>query len=181
MSQPPRRAGESLFAGGGLACTLFYGVLIAGISLTAFLMIPYQILVQSHLPVSVENIQGVLANPAILNRSQTYAFTVLGMAQLFHAIGMRDIRRSVFCMKPLENWLMLVAAVAGLSLQLLVTEIPYLTEAFGTAHLSLREWLRLGILAAFPLLAHELLILLSFDFKKGGSSAVPLPSQNRAV
>lgn len=181
MSQPPRRSGESLFAGGGLACTLFYGVLIAGISLTAFLTIPYQILVQSRLPVSVENIQGVLANTEILNRSQTYAFTVLGMAQLFHAIGMRDIRRSVFCMKPMENWLMLVAAVAGLSLQLLVTEIPCLTEAFGTAHLSLREWLRLGILAAFPLLAHELLILLSFDFKKSSSPAVPLHSQDRAV
>lgn len=166
MSQPPRRSGESLFAGGGLACTLFYGVLIAGISLTAFLFIPYQILVQSRLPISVENIQGVLSNSGILNRAQTYAFTVLGMAQLFHAIGMRDVRKSVFCMKPLENRLMLVAVVAGFVLQLLVTEIPYLTEAFGTAHLSLKEWMRLGILAAFPLLAHELLLLLSFDLPR---------------
>lgn len=166
MSQPPRRAGESLFDGGGLACTLFYGVLIAGISLTAFLFIPYQILIQSRLPITVENIQGVLSNSEILNRAQTYAFTVLGMAQLFHAIGMRDVRKSVFCMKPLENRLMLVAMVAGFALQLLVTEIPYLTEAFGTAHLSLKEWVRLEILAAFPLLAHELLLLLSFDLPR---------------
>ena len=181
MSQPPRRAGESLFAGGGLACTLFYGVLIAGISLTAFLMIPYQILVQSRLPISVVHIQGVLSNTEILNRSQTYAFTVLGMAQLFHAIGMRDVRKSVFCMKPQENWLMLVAAVVGFSLQLLVTEIPYLTVAFGTAHLSLREWVRLGTLAAFPLLAHELLILLSFDFRKSNRLTVTVHSQSDAV
>jgi Ca2+-transporting ATPase len=66
-------------------------------------------------------------------------------------------------MNPLENKLMVVAAIVGLALQMLVTEIPYLTQAFGTAHLSLNEWLHLGILAAFPLLAHEILILLSFE------------------
>lgn len=166
MARPPRKAGESLFADGGLACTLFYGLLIAGISLTAFLTIPYHILVQNRLPITIANLQAVLGTGEILNRSQTYAFTVLGMAQLFHAVGMRDIRRSVFCMNHFKNKLMIAAAVIGVALQLLVTEIPYLTAAFGTAHLTLREWGRLGILAAFPLLAHEILILLSFDFKR---------------
>lgn len=163
MSHPPRKAGESLFAGGGFACTLFYGVLIAGISLTAFLMIPYHILVQSNMHITIDNIQRLLAHEDILNRAQTYSFTVLGMAQLFHAIGMRDIRRSVFRMKLVSNKLMIIAVVIGFTLQITVTEIPYLTGAFGTAHLSLNEWLRLGILAAFPLLAHEILILLSFE------------------
>ena len=32
MRRPPRDPKESLFAGGGLACTCFYGLLIAGIS-----------------------------------------------------------------------------------------------------------------------------------------------------
>ena len=166
MARPPRKSGESLFAEGGLACTLFYGMLIAGISLTAFLTIPYQILVQSRLPVTIANIQAVLGTGEILNRAQTYAFTVLGMAQLFHAIGMRDVRRSVFRMDHLKNKLMIAAAVIGLALQMAVTEIPYLNAAFGTAHLTLQEWGRLGILAAFPLLAHEILILLSFDFRR---------------
>jgi len=163
MAQPPRKAKESLFAGGGLACTIFYGMLIAGISLTAFLMLPYQILVQSNMHITIENMQNLLAHSEILNRAQTYSFTVLGMAQLFHAIGMRDIKKSVFRMKLMENKLMIVAVAVGFALQMMVTEIPYLTEAFGTAHLSLNEWLRLGILAAFPLLAHEILILLSFE------------------
>ena len=40
-------------------------------------------------------------------------------------------------------------------------------QAFGTVHLSGIEWLHLILLAAFPLLAHELLVLLSFhDGKK---------------
>ena len=168
MIKPPRKAGERLFAGGGLACTLFYGVLIAGISLTAFLMIPYQILVQSNLPITMENVKNLLAHSEILNRAQTYSFTVLGMAQLFHAIGMRDMRKSVFRMNFWENKLMVIAVAVGFALQMLVTEIPYLTEAFGTVHLSLHEWLRLGILAAFPLIAHEILILLSFEPRKKG-------------
>lgn len=36
MRRPPRKAGESLFSGGGWFYTLFYGLLIAGISLLAF-------------------------------------------------------------------------------------------------------------------------------------------------
>ncbi len=161
MSRPPRKAGESLFAGGGLACTLFYGVLIAGISLTAFFMVPYEILVNNNFQVTIPNIQKLLEHTEVLNRAQTYSFTVLGMAQLFHAIGMRNMRKSVFKMKLWENTLMIIAVVVGFGLQIAVTEIPYLTNAFGTAHLSLSEWLNLGFLASFPLLAHEILILLS--------------------
>ena len=72
---------------------------------------------------------------------------------------MRDVEKSVFGMNHLKNRLMLLALAAGFLLQIAVTEIPFLTAAFGTAHLSLREWLRLLILAAFPLLAHELFVL----------------------
>jgi Ca2+-transporting ATPase len=93
-------------------------------------------------------------------RAQTYAFTVLGMSQLFHAVGMRDIHRSVFRMNHLENKWMIVAFILGFVLQISVTEIPVLIQAFGTVHLELHEWIRLTILAAFPILAHELMVFL---------------------
>ena len=48
-------------------------------------------------------------NRKVLKRAQTYAFTVLGMSQLFHAVGMRDVRQSIFSQRPFENRLMLVA------------------------------------------------------------------------
>lgn len=47
-----------------------------------------------HLPITLENISAVMAQEGLLRRSQTYAFTVLGMSQLFHAVGMRDMERS---------------------------------------------------------------------------------------
>lgn len=159
MHRPPRAKRESLFAGGGLRCTLIYGGLIALLSITAFLHIPVSILREAHLELTAEAIRQILANSDILSRSQTYAFTVLGLSQLFHAIGMRDVETSVFSMKHLENKLMLAALCIGIMLQLLVTEVPYFIALFGTCHLELHEWGMLMILAAAPLLVHEVLLL----------------------
>ncbi len=167
MKYPPRHKGESLFARGGLVCTCFYGVLIAGISLTAFLMLPCTLLERMGLPVTLSNLSSILAQEAVLYKAQTYSFTVLGMSQLFHAIGMRDMHRSFFRMHPLENKLMVLACLLGFALQFAVTEVPFLINAFGTSHLSGREWGVLTVLAAFPLLAHEVIVLFGGGAKKG--------------
>lgn len=175
MQHPPRRPDESLFARGGFACTCFYGFLIAMISLTAFLMLPFAILhIEGALPANLiqlfnpgafpsllRSLSEVLGRENVLAKSQTYAFTVLAMSQLFHAIGMRDVRRSLFRMNHLENKLMILACAVGFALQFAVTKVPFLIQAFGTAHLDSGEWLMLSILAAFPMLAHEILVLMA--------------------
>lgn len=168
MRQHPRKANESLFARGGLLCTCFYGVLISGVSLTAFLMLPWALLRTNGLAVTLENLAQILQNGSVLSKAQTYAFTVLGMSQLFHAVGMRDTQRSVFRMNHLENKLMILACAAGFLLQFAVTEIPFLIQAFGTSPLSGREWMRLSVLAAAPLFAHEIfaLMFLSKSYRK---------------
>ncbi|HIT91199.1 MAG TPA: cation-translocating P-type ATPase [Candidatus Merdenecus merdavium] len=158
MNKPPRHPKESLFAHGGLACTLFYGSLIAVISLAAFLITPYRILVPNGLPFTLSNITAALGNDMILVRSQTYAFTVLGISELFHAIGMRNVELSVFKMDHKSNKLMIVAFFLGLFLQVIVTEVPYLVNLFGTVRLTLKEWGFLVGLSSMPLVAHEFLI-----------------------
>ncbi len=159
MREPPRSAKEGMFANGGLACTIFYGLLIAAISLTAFLKIPWEVLAEVQKEFCLSNIAGVLQDEAVLARAQTYAFTVLGMSQLFHALGMRDVRTSVFSGKRTFNPVMAAAFVLGILLQMAVTEIPYLVNMFGTAPLVWQEWALLLILAAFPVLAHEIFVL----------------------
>ena len=161
MEEPPRGKDESLFSRGGMACTLFYGFLIAVISLTAFLRLPVGILAAEGRRITVESLSLVLGDPAVLARCQTYAFTVLGLSQLFHAVGMRDVGRSVFRLNHLENRLMLAAATLGVFLQVLVTENSRLVALFQTAALSGTEWRELLFLAAAPLAAHELLAGLS--------------------
>lgn len=158
MREPPRSAKEGMFANGGLACTIFYGLLIAAISLTAFLKLPWEILMEGGQKFTLSNLAAVLQNEAVLVRAQTYAFTVLGMSQLFHALGMRDVRTSVFSGKRTFNPVMAAAFGLGVLLQLAVTEIPYLVGMFGTAPLAWQEWAVLMILAAFPVLAHEIFV-----------------------
>lgn len=137
MRKPPRDAKESLFAHGGWFLTVFYGAVIGGITLYAF-----------HLG------------------GQTYAFTVLGISQLFHAIGMRDQNRSIFRMNHLENPAMILAFVIGLGLQVMVTEIPYFITAFQTERLGLEMWIKLLGLSAVPLLIHEIRLLFAGNTEK---------------
>ena len=161
MKEPPRKSSDSLFSHGGLSCTLCYGVVIGAVSLLAFLTVPYQELLRGSLPVTFVNLGKMLQVEAVLSKAQTHAFTVLGMSQLFHAIGMRDVNKSVFRMQHLDNVYMLIALGAGIGLQLLVTEVPYFVELFGTSRLSLQEWGMLGLLSCLPLMVHELLVLSS--------------------
>ena len=159
MSRPPRNPKENLFAHGGLFCTLFYGTLIALISLVAFMTIPYAYLQANHAEFTMTNIMTVLAVPELLARAQTYAFTVLGLSQLFHAIGMRNVEESVFKIGLFNNKLMILSFVLGFLLQFSVTEIPTLVTMFGTAKLSHGEWGRLLCLASLPLWAHEIMLI----------------------
>ncbi len=166
MAQKPRKASESLFSRGGLICTCFYGVLIAAVSLTAFLMLPAALLQNRGMEISLRALSDLLKEEQVLSRAQTYAFTVLGMSQLWHAVGMRDTNRSVFRMNHLENKLMIAACVTGFLLQSAVTEVPFLVNAFGTSALSGNEWIRLSVLSAMPLLAHEIIALTFFTAGK---------------
>lgn len=157
MKRHPRAKKESLFAKGGLSCTLLYGFLIAFISTAAFLQLPIGRLMRTGSPITVESLGRLMSDQVFLSRCQTYAFTVLGISQLFHAIGMRDVETSLFRMNHLRNKLMILAVFLGLLLQLLVTEVPYFVGIFGTCSLAPIEWLLLLTLSAVPLLAHEIL------------------------
>lgn len=158
MEKPPRSGRESLFAGGGLFCTLFYGCLIAAVSLAAYFSVPFSRLGQNNLPVTLENLRMILTDPQVLMRAQTYAFTVLGISELFHAIGMRSVEQSLFRINPFSNPLMILALFLGIFLQVAVTEFPLLTSIFETVRLSLGEWAGLIFLSSMPMLAHEFLL-----------------------
>jgi Ca2+-transporting ATPase len=157
MREEPRRRGESLFAKGGLLCVICYGLVIGGISLAAFLKVPYDRIVMEGLPLSLHNVLEGLQISTVLARAQTHAFMVLGISQLFHAIGMRDVNRSVFRMNHRNNPYMIFAFAMGILLQVAVTEITPLIQLFGTVRLGMEEWLQLTALSATPLLVHELL------------------------
>ncbi len=135
MKNKPRDPGESIFAGGGYAFTVSMGAAIAAASLFAFIIAPGGI-----------------------RHAQTYAFTVLAMAQLFNAIGMRDMNKSVFRINHMENKTMIVAVAIGFLLQIAVTEVPFFVGVFETVELSVMEWLKLLLIASTPLWIHEIIV-----------------------
>ena len=161
MHEKPRRKEDSLFAKGGLLCVICYGLVIGGVSLAAFLKVPYDRIIAENLPISLHNVVEGLRITSVLAKAQTHAFTVLGISQLFHAIGMRDVNRSVFRMNHRSNPYMIGAFVIGIALQAAVTEITPLIQLFGTVRLSLSEWMQLMALSATPLIVHELLVAVS--------------------
>ncbi|MGD9569291.1 MAG: cation-translocating P-type ATPase [Sedimentibacter sp.] len=176
MKLKPRDPGESLFAHGGLAFTVYNGFMIAALTLGAFLWSPISHLIEIGDPVNLENIKKMLdlATPIIVNghdymiieHAQTYAFTTLGVSQLFHAIGMRNYDKSLFKMNLFDNKAMIGAFAIGLLLQIAVTEIPLLVEVFETSRLTLKEWGNLILLSAVPLLSHEIIVAGKHIFKK---------------
>ena len=90
-------------------------------------------------------------------QAQTFAFTVLAMAQVFHMIGMTDLKHSFINVFKGKNWMLLVAFVFGLGMQVLVTEVDAMNNIFKTTHLLFLEWLELLGFAVIPLVVHEIL------------------------
>jgi Ca2+-transporting ATPase len=166
MRLKPRNPSESLFANGGMIFTLYNGLVIAGITLGAFLYSPIQHLLANGTPITLEAIKTILMDPDVIKHAQTYAFVTLGTSQLFHAIGMRNTNKSLFKMKHFDNKAMVVAFIVGLILQIAVTEIPILTEMFETVQLSLKEWIDLLLLSMVPLVSHELVVFIKMIIRK---------------
>ncbi len=174
MEASPRNPNESLFAHGGMAFTVYNGFMIAALTLGAFLWSPIIHLNNAGMEVTLENIKWMLGQViqengvdySIIEHAQTYAFTTLGISQLFHAIGMRNYDKSLFKQNLFDNKSMIGAFIIGLLLQIAVTEIPILVEAFETSKLSFKEWGNLILLSMFPLLSHEIVVAGKHIFKK---------------
>jgi len=158
MKLKPRDPNESMFAHGGLAFTVYNGIMIAGLTLAAFLWSPIIHLRADGMVINLTNIRAALEQTDIIMHAQTYAFTTLGVSQLFHAIGMRNYDKSLFRINLFDNKAMIGAFVIGLLLQLAVTEIPILVEVFETSQLSMKEWFNLILLSMVPLLSHEIIV-----------------------
>ena len=109
MKEAPRNPKENLFANGGLATTLFYGAVIAFITLGAFLIVPIEMLLDAGRGLSISGINEMMEIGNTYMRCQTYAFTTLAVSQPFHAIGLRDVKTSVFRMNYSRNRLFIFA------------------------------------------------------------------------
>ena len=159
MNKKPRKNGESIFADGGYFKVGLYSLIIAVVTLIAFLYTPIKELAAAGAGCSLKNLIGCFDNEQILMQSQTLAFCTLAVSELFHAIGMRDTETSLFKFNHLDNKIMILAFAVGIIGQLAVTEIPFLRTIFGTVQMTGAMWGLVLILSLMPLVAHEIVVL----------------------
>lgn len=163
MDDKPRNPKESLFSRGGYWVTFGYGLLITITTVFAFLMIP----IFEGGAKSIEEIAHILANDDVIRaQSQTAAFCVLSLSELFHMLGMTSIKKSFVHNFWSKNWLLWVAFGAGVVLQIAVVNIPGLNNFFSCYPLDFMHWGIVLALSIAPLIVHEVVALIIFLKKK---------------
>ena len=163
MDDKPRNPKESLFSKGGYAITFGYGLLITLTTVFAFLMIP----VFEGGARSLQQIAELLTtNEAIRMQSQTAAFCVLSLSELFHMLGMTSLRKSFVHNFWSKNWLLWLSFVIGIALQVAVVNIPGLNNFFSCAPLDIAHWGIVVALSVAPLIVHEIVALVLFIKRK---------------
>ena len=98
---------------------------------------------------------GVIPGSDSLEVARTAGFTTLVFAQLFNALNSRSETASAFRGLFTNKWLW-GALGLGTVLQVLVVQVPFLQEAFGTAPLDLGQWAAATGMASIVLWAEEL-------------------------
>ena len=167
MNRKPRDPKDGIFSHGGFTFTLGYGVVIFIITFIAYLIpgiLAFTHSTLSFAPQITETFEASYAGfvelmniEEVHREATTWAFTVLAMSQIFHMVGMTDIKRSFLHVFKDGNWMLLVSFILGFALQLAVTEFDFLANAFKTTELSWQEWLILAGMASLPLIVHEIL------------------------
>ena len=163
MDDKPRNPKESLFSHGGYFLTFGYGLLITATTVFAFLMIP----IFEENATSIQDIARIMSEkPDVLMQSQTAAFCVLSLSELFHMLGMTSLRKSFVHNFWSKNWLLWVSFVVGVALQVAVVNVPGLNNFFSCAPLDPLHWGIVLALSVAPLVVHEIVALILFLRKK---------------
>ena len=129
MKRQPRDSKEGIFAGGmGFDC-LYQGLMVTALTLLAYFLGTNQL-----------GIQLATGSHEIIHQNgMTMAFLTLSMSEIFHSFNMRSRRLSIAKMGSI-NWYLVGAMVLSLVLSTAVIYVPFLSNAFKFAHISLTEY-----------------------------------------
>ncbi len=163
MNDKPRNAKESLFSHGGYAMVFGYGILVGLATLMAFLVNPIQHMGASF---SFQGIAEYFADQSNLRTSQAMAFCVLSFSELFHMLGMVNVKKSFVMVFKDKNPLLWTSFILGMGLQFFVIFTPGVNTVFKVYPPVGVDWIWVFGLALSPLLVHEIVALVLFLRKK---------------
>ena len=126
MTKPPRSSSDGVFAGGVGFDTVYQGILVTILTLTAYFLGRF-----------------VMFDPACGTaemQGMTMAFLTMSMAEIFHSYNMRSQRGSIFKLGG-HNLFLLGSMLLSLVLTAAVIEIPFLANLFDFATIDIGEYL----------------------------------------
>lgn len=133
MKRKPRDSKEGIFAGGVGINVILQGIAVALITLVSYVTGHY---IESGVFEFVTSEDGM-----------TMAFLTLSMTEIFHSFNMRSLKQSVFGLGG-QNKFLWGAMAASLICTTAVIYVPFLSQAFGFAHISFTEYCIAILLAA---------------------------------
>lgn len=156
MKEKPRKIDETLFANGGLFNTIIYGVLIASLTLLAFLLPTIQECLYTGVNFNLNNIKIALSDDSLLLKSQTFAFVVLSLSELFYSLSIRNIKKSVLRKDIFKNKYLNIAILSGVLLTGGMIFVPFIREILKLANIDILSFIILVLISASILMFHEL-------------------------
>ncbi len=138
MKRPPRKTTDGIFAGGVGGDIAYQGLLIALLTIVAYLV--------GHF---VEAGRWEIVNSP---DGMTMAFLTMSLCEIFHSLNMRSQRGSIFAMaaRGSHNKYLALSTIASLITTTAVIYIPGLSDAFGFEHINLMEY-AIAIALAFAI------------------------------
>ncbi|MBQ7916574.1 MAG: cation-translocating P-type ATPase [Firmicutes bacterium] len=127
MKRAPRNSRDGIFAGGMGFNIAFQGIVVTLIVLAAYFIGHY---IESGVWEFVDSADGT-----------TMAFLTLSMTEIFHSFNMRSLHKSIFSMHKSHNKFLWGAMILSWVLTTAVIYVPFLSNAFGFAHISFMEYL----------------------------------------
>lgn len=164
MKEKPRQAGEKVLSKSNIIFSLWNGLLIAFLTLIAFIFgLKAASDASSLFALNFKD----LPKEAIMH-AQTMAFITLSVSQLFHSLNLRNERKSIFKVGLFTNKLLLLAIGLGIGLQLMIVETPFFQEVFHILPLQVMDWALVIGLALVPILVNEMVK----GFKRFGKKSI---------
>ena len=160
MKEKPRKSTESLFSNGGLINTVLFGGLIAALTFLAFSLPSIMECFYFGVDFNISNMKQILLDGKMLAKSQTYAFVVLSLSEIFYAYAMRNDKKTIFYKEIFKNRYLNLAMSGGVIVIYLFIFLAPLRDIFALNDMVITEFMVLIAISASILFLREIIIAL---------------------
>ncbi len=159
MNRKPNKKQKGIFTKGMTWRIIYQGVMIGGLTLTAFIL--------GLATKNVPEIEGMTSQQVRVEIAQTMAFIVLALSELVHVFNIRNNHKSLFTGGVFSNLILIGAILLSAGLMFIVLLIPSLRQLFSIVLLPTEKLIETICLVFAPVVIVEIFKLFKINTIKG--------------